>query len=77
MPLYYFRIQTGQFSGAEDRGTEYADDNAAWEEFTRVCGDLVGGIARKLKQNAEWQIELLNESKKPLFCIRLVAQTLD
>jgi hypothetical protein len=77
MPLYFFRVQAGQFSGVEDRGTEYADDSAAWEDFSRVCGDLVGSIARKLKQNAEWQMELLNESKKPLFCIRLAAQTLD
>ena len=75
MPLYYFRIQKGQFSGAADQGTELADDDAAWEELTRICGDLVGSISRKLKQNAEWQMELLDEAKKPLFRIRLVAET--
>ena len=76
MPLYYFRIRSGQFSGAADRGTELADDGAAWKELTRVCGDLVGSISRKLKQNAEWQMELLDESKKPVFRIRLLAETL-
>jgi hypothetical protein len=75
MPLYYFRIRKGQFSGASDQGTELADDRAAWDELTRVCGDLVGSIARKLKQNAEWQMELLDESKEPVFRIRLVAET--
>jgi len=31
---------------------------------------------RNLKQNAEWQMELLDESKKPLFRITLVGETL-
>jgi hypothetical protein len=54
MPLYFFRIQNGPYSGACDHGTELADRNAAWKELTSVCGDLVGSISRNLKQNAEW-----------------------
>jgi hypothetical protein len=38
---------------------------------------MVGSIARKLKQNAEWQMELLDESKKSVFRISLVAETFD
>ena len=53
------------------------DRDAAWAEMTKVCGDLVGSISRKLKQNAEWQMELLDEFKNPVFRIRLVAETLD
>jgi hypothetical protein len=45
--------------------------------MTKVCSDLVGGISRNLKQNTEWQMELLDESKKPIFRFRLVAETLD
>ena len=45
--------------------------------MTRVCGDLVGGIARKLKPQTEWRMELLDESRKPVFRIRVVAETLD
>ena len=77
MPLFYFRIRTGRFSGASDTAFELTDRDAAWVEMTKVCGDLVGSISRHLKQNAEWQMELLDESKKPLFRIRLVAETLD
>ena len=53
------------------------DRDAAWTEMTRVCGDMVGSIARHLRERAEWQMELLDESKKPMFRIRLVAETLD
>ena len=75
MPLYFFRIRNGRYSGASDHGAELADRDAAWKELTRVCGDVVGGISRKLKENSEWQMELLDESKKPVFRIRLVAET--
>jgi hypothetical protein len=77
MPLYFFRVQTGQYSGASDFGTEFADRDAAWKELTSVCADMVGSISRKLNQNAEWRLELLDESKRPVFRIRLVAESLD
>ena len=77
MPLYFFRIQNGEYSGASDLGTEIADHDAAWKELTRVCASLAGGISRKLKENSEWQMELLDEAKKPVFRIRIVAESLD
>lgn len=77
MPLYFFRIRNGQFSGAADQGTECADRSAAWKELTGVCGDMAGGISRKLAQNSEWQMELLDESRKPVFRIRIVGESLE
>jgi uncharacterized protein DUF6894 len=77
MPLYFFRIRNGSLSGACDQGTEFPDHNAAWQELTSVCAGIVSGISRKLQQNAEWQMELLDEAKRPVFRIRLVAETPD
>jgi len=77
MPLFFFRIPNGRYAGSSDCGVEFADRDAAWKELTGVCGDMVGGISRKLKENGEWQMELLDASKKPVFRIRLVAETLD
>jgi hypothetical protein len=77
VPLYFFRIQNGRYSGTSDHGSEHVDREAAWTEMTKVCGDLVGGISRKLKRNAEWQMELLDESKKPVFRVRLVAESFE
>ena len=75
MSLYFFRISHGRYSGASDQGTEFESREAAWTEMTRICGDLVGGISRSLKQNSEWHMELLDEAKKPVFRIRLVAKS--
>jgi hypothetical protein len=77
MPLDFFRIQSGRYSGVSDQGTELADRAAAWSELTGVCGDMIGGIARKLKENSEWRMELLDESNRPVFRIRLVGESLD
>jgi hypothetical protein len=74
---FYFRIRDGRFGGPAHHAIMLADRDAAWTELTRVSRDLVGSIAREIRQNAEWQIELLDESKRPLFRIRLVSETLD
>ena len=77
MPLYFFRIRNGRYSGASSQGTEFADRDAAWHELTSVCANIVGGISRKLKLDSEWEMELLDESKQPVFRIRLVAESMD
>ena len=77
MPRYFFRIRNGRYSGASEKAIELADSNAAWEEMTRSCADMVGGICRKLGQNTQWEMELLDERKEPVFRICLVADSLE
>jgi hypothetical protein len=77
MSLYYFRISHGRYSGAADLGSEFEDREAAWAEMTKFCSGLVSGISRSLQQNAEWQMELLDEGRRPVFRIRLTAESLD
>ena len=75
MSLYFFRISHGRYAGASDQGTEFESREAAWSEMTKVSGNLLGSISRGLKQNAQWQMELLDETRKPVFRISLVAET--
>lgn len=77
MPIFFFSVRHGEDARVCDDGAEFPDRNAAWKEMTGVCGDMVGEISRELRENAEWQMELLGESRKPLFRIRLVAETLE
>ena len=76
MPLYFFRISHGLFAGASDQEFEFESHSAAWAEMTKVSGNLLGSITRSLQQNAEWQMELLDEAKQPVFRIRLVAESI-
>ena len=75
MSLYFFSNSTGRYSGAADQPYEFDDRAAAWTEMTEVCANLLGGIARSLKPNAEWCMELLDENKKPVFRISLVGES--
>jgi hypothetical protein len=76
MPLYFFQISHGRYSGASNQGSEFESHEAAWAEMTKVCADLLSGISRSLKQNADWRMEMLDERRKPVFRIRLMAETL-
>ncbi len=76
MSLYVLRISHGRNSGASDLPYEFTDHETAWAEMTAVCADLLGGIVRGLKQGGEWRMELIDESRKPIFRIRLLGETL-
>ena len=76
MPNYYFRISSGEFSGGSDLPTVLSGLEAAWEEITRISADLLPSVSRKMKPDAEWQMELLDEAKKPLYRIRLLTETI-
>lgn len=75
MSQYFFRISSGRYSGAADHPYEFASRESAWSEMTAVCADLVAGILRELQRDAEWRMELLDEAKRPIFRIRLVAES--
>jgi hypothetical protein len=74
MPLFSLRVQSGGRSAGSDP-FEIAGPEA-WGEMKKVCADLVGPAISVLEQNSEWKMELLDDALKPLFRIRLVAETL-
>jgi hypothetical protein len=59
------------------RALNFESREAAWAEMTKVCADPLSGISRSLKQNADWRMEMLDEGRKPVFRIRLMAETLN
>jgi hypothetical protein len=76
MSLCFFRICHGRHSAASDYGSDFESREAAWSEMTKVCANLLGGISRSLKPNAEGHMGLLDASRQTVFRIRLVAESL-
>ncbi|MGH6709124.1 MAG: DUF6894 family protein [Bradyrhizobium sp.] len=76
MSEYFFRISNGKFVGVSESSFDLADGNAAWAEMTKVCGGMVGSLCHNLKPKADWQMDLLDATRKPVFRIRLVAERL-
>ena len=75
MPLFSFQTRKAGRASASDP-CEFKDHDEAWEELTRVCGDLIASNCRELTQNSEWSVEVRDAADAPLFRIRLVAETL-
>ena len=70
MALHFFRISDGKYSGICDLD-DTAGRSALWKEMIEVCADLLAGVSQDLQQNTEWKIELLDQHRKPVFCIVL------
>lgn len=75
MPQYFFRISHGPYADASEQAMEFEDPDAAWDEMRHICADLLGGVARNLKQYGEWRMELLDAASKPVFSVRLIAES--
>jgi hypothetical protein len=75
MPLYSFRTHDGERCSASE-ACELSCRDDAWNELTKICGDLIGGSCHGLRQNSEWSIEALDAANRPVFRIRMVAETL-
>ena len=76
MSQYFFRISHGNLVGVSGSSFDLSDRDAAWAEMTKVCGGMVGSLCNNLKPKADWKMDLLDESQKPVFRIRLVAESL-
>lgn len=76
MSQYFFRISHGNFTGVSESSFDLADRDNAWAEMTKVCGGMVGSLCQNLKPKSDWQMDLLDASRKPVFRIRLVAERL-
>jgi hypothetical protein len=74
MSQFFFRISYGKITG--ESSFDLADRDNAWDEMTKVCGSMVGSLCNNLKPKSDWQMDLLDASRKPVYRIRLVAEEL-
>ena len=74
MSLYHLRVSQGHHDDLE-LSMDCPTRNAAWTELTSICGDLIRDVTRTLQEDGQWQIELLDQTKRPVGRIRLVAES--
>jgi hypothetical protein len=75
MPRYSFIISQGERS-QPSVGTDCPDDVAARREATGMFADMARDVARDLENNPEWQMEVADESGKPIFRLSLLAESM-
>ena len=77
MPRFVFQIQSGDFPvplGIED---ELSDIFAARKTALGICADLAKDIVAGLSGNSEWRLDVLDNLGKPVFRVRLIAESLE
>ena len=77
MPTFFFRLRRDQYPNSADYGSDMPSRDAAWKELTCVCGDLVRDACRALELNSAWEIELIDEGKRPIFGISVFGEAFE
>jgi hypothetical protein len=71
MPQYFFNVN-GNFHSTDDDGQEFADDKAAWKEATLVAGEMFKDIDGKFQPGQEWNLEVTDAERRPLYRIAVI-----
>jgi hypothetical protein len=77
MPRFIFQVQQGKFPEIPAIEDVLSDGYAARKAALGMCADLAKDIVSGLTQNSEWRLDVLDESGKPIFRLRLLAEELE
>lgn len=76
MPRFTFRVQNGELPASPCVEDILSDDCAARKAALDMCADLAKDIVTGLSEDSEWRLEVLDQSGKPVFRLRLLAEAL-
>jgi hypothetical protein len=76
MPRFIFRVQHGELPESPCVEDVLSDNCAARKAALDMCADLAKDIVSGLREDSEWRLEVLDQSGKPVFRLRLLAESL-
>jgi hypothetical protein len=76
MPRFKFQVQQGKSEIPAIEDILY-DSYAAREAALGLCADLAKDIVNGLTDDSEWRLDVLDESGKAVFRLRLLAESLE
>jgi hypothetical protein len=71
MPLYSFNIIEPNGIRKPAIHIEFENDEAAWEEATMTCSELMKGFNGKFGPGDEWSVEVLDAGERPLYSVKV------
>jgi hypothetical protein len=77
MPIFLFQVQQGEFPETPAIEDVLSDNHAAQKTALSMCADLAKDIVTGLTADSEWRLNVLDESGKSIFRLRLLAETLE
>jgi hypothetical protein len=77
MPRFTFQVQQDKFPEIPAIEDILCDSYAARKAALGMCADLAKDIVNGLTEDSEWRLDVLDESGKPVFRLRLLAEELE
>jgi hypothetical protein len=77
MPRFLFQVQHPKSATIPAIEDVLSDSFAARKVALGICADLAKDIVAGLTEDSEWRLDVLDESGKPVFRLRLVAESLE
>jgi hypothetical protein len=75
MPRFIFQVQQGKSSKIPAVEDVLSDGYAARKAALGMCADLAKDIVQGLTEDAEWRLDVLDETGKLIFRLRLLAES--
>ena len=76
MPRFRFQVQQGKLPEIPCIEDVLSDNYAARKAALGMCADLAKDIVTGLTEDSEWRLDVLDESGKPVFRLRLLAEAI-
>jgi uncharacterized protein DUF6894 len=73
MARFGFQIRYGRYANHHVVDLPRAEDTR--QEASQVCCDMIGDVLAALETNPEWQLQVSDETGKPLYLFRFTAET--
>ena len=77
MPRYFFQLNGTDEPDRDNDGLTFLDHQAAWEEATMACGEMIRTIDGHLQPGQGWQMEVTDEAGKLIYRLRFIAESFE
>ena len=77
MPKYFFVFRNGNCISDHSDGIEFPDLAAVQIEAIKSTGEMLRDLGPKFEVGSEWRMEVADEASKPLFVLRVIAESPD
>lgn len=75
MPLFFFQI-THDAESFPQGELDLPHRNAAWEQATVTAGEMLRDLGGRFRLGAEWRMDVADNSRKTIFCLRIIGEDL-
>jgi hypothetical protein len=74
MPKYFFVVRHGDKTSHHSDAIAFPDIGAVQLEAIKSTGEILRDLDYPIEAGSEWRMEVVDEARKPLFSLRVIAE---